>query len=80
MTIGAMGQQLQDMEMTVGSMEQKLAARESDLHVLGNRIKALQEQLDSRVLELKGVYLSLSWRITAPLRWLHRPLVHFKNR
>ena len=30
--------------------------------------------------ELKGVYASLSWRLTAPLRWLNTPFARWKRR
>lgn len=34
-------------------------------------------RLDS---ELRGVYQSLSWRLTAPLRWINRPFVRRSTR
>jgi chromosome segregation ATPase len=72
-TIAALSQQVQDSETTITAQSQQLLERQSDLKFFEDQLHQVQHRLDSTLNELNGVYRSLSWRLTAPLRWLHRP-------
>lgn len=71
--ITVLSQQLQDAEATNTAQSEQLVERKSDLKLFEDQLHHLQHQHDSILNELNGVYRSLSWRLTAPLRWLHRP-------
>jgi hypothetical protein len=64
---------LEDAESTITVLSQQLVERQADLKFLDDQINQVQHRLDSTLNELNGIYRSLSWRLTAPLRWLHRP-------
>jgi chromosome segregation ATPase len=66
-------QQLQDAKRTITAQSQQLVERQSDLKFSENQLNQVRHRFDSTLDELNGVYRSLSWRITAPLRWLSRP-------
>jgi O-antigen chain-terminating methyltransferase len=66
-------QQLQDAKRTITAQSQQLVERQSDLKFSENQLNQVRHRFDSTLNELNGVYRSLSWRITAPLRWLSRP-------
>lgn len=75
-----LNQALQERDQSLARLQESWEARKVEntqqLLELASAKEALDEsqrRLAVREEELRGIYRSLSWRLTAPLRWLNRP-------
>lgn len=66
--------QLEELESRAAQSRQRLAERDGQLDAARHRIAELEGQLASTREELERLSHSRSWRLTAPLRWVSRPL------
>jgi hypothetical protein len=62
------------LQRKIGELESELQNLQSQLEIEKQEKGSLQRKFEEVEDELVKIYLSKSWRITRPLRWLRRKL------
>jgi glycosyltransferase involved in cell wall biosynthesis len=61
-------------QKVIQNLESRLTRLETTLKINNQEKEALESKLDQQKRELERIHLSLSWRLTRPLRWIKKNL------
>ncbi|UCH94889.1 MAG: glycosyltransferase, partial [Candidatus Aminicenantes bacterium] len=61
-------------QKVIQNLESRLTRWETKLKINNREKQALEKELITQKKELENIKLSLSWRLTYPLRWMHKKL------